>query len=298
MPVTSPTRSVSPELLAAISAESSTLTALILIEPETADAVGFTSHDEDIVFDGRTYYSDPGLSTTEMAAAIDYSVDNLEIQGAFDDELVKIEDARGGVYDDAPYSIFVIDYENPGSGSMTVQTGTLGNVSTIDERFQFELRSLSQKLQLTRGELTQALCRNDIFDGGCRLDPAGTHPGLGIPYVYEEVVVTEVLSRFAFKAVIGGGVPAGYFAAGLLVWGEGANNAQRSEVKTHTVAGDVHTITLQEPAYRAFEEGDLFTIRKGCLKTLAACLDVENVVNKRSEDYLPGFIETQRRPGE
>lgn len=298
MPVTNPTRSVSPELLSAIAAESSTLTALILIEPETIDTVGFTSHDEDIEFDGETYYADPGLSPTEMASAIDYSVDNLEILGAFDDDLVKLADVQGGVFDDAPYSLIVIDYENPGYGSMTVQRGTLGNISGADERFTFELRSLSQKLQQTRGELTQALCRADIFDARCKLDPGGTHPGLGIPYLYEEVEVTEVVSRFAFKATFGVTIPAGYFGAGLLVWGTGVNNAQASEVKTHTVAAGVHTITLQEPTFRAFEVGDLFTVRKGCKKTLAACLEVENVVNKRSEDYLPGLVDTLRRAGQ
>lgn len=297
MPVSNPTRSVSPELLAAISAESSTLTALILLEPETADAVGFTAHDEEIVFDGRTYYTDPGLSPTEMAAAIDLSVDNLEMTGAFDDDRVRLADVQGGVFDDAPYSLVVIDFEHPDYGSMTVQRGTLGNVSGADERFTFELRSLSQKLQQTRGELTQPLCRADIFDGRCKLDPGASHPTLGIPYLYEEVEVTEVVSRFTFKAVFGVTIPAGYFEAGLLMWGAGSNNAQRSEVKTHTVDAGVHTITLQEPTFRAFEEGDLFTVRKGCKKTMAACLDVENVVNKRSEDYLPGLVDTLRRAG-
>lgn len=298
MPVTNPTRNVSLELLEAIAAVSSTLTACILIEPETADAVGFTAHDVNISFGGVTYHTDPGLSATEMAAALDYSVDNLEITGALKDGLVERADVDGGVFDEAPYSIIVIDYENPGCGSMTVQRGTLGNVGRKDERFTFELRSLTQKLQQTRGELTQSLCRADIFDDRCKLDPAGNHPTLSIPYRYANVEVTEVLSRFAFKATISGVViPAGYFQAGLLVWGAGANEAQRSEVKTHTVDGDEHTITLQEPAYRAFEVGDAFTVRKGCLKTLAACVDVANAVNKRSEDHLPGLVETMRRAG-
>jgi uncharacterized phage protein (TIGR02218 family) len=299
MPVTNPTRSVSPELLAALAAESSTLTACILIEPETADAVGFTAHDKDVTFGGHTYHTDPGLSATELAAAIEYSVDNLEITGALKEGLVTRGDVDGGVFDEAPYSIIVFDYESPGYGSMTVQRGTLGNVGREDERFTFELRSQSQKLQQTRGELTQPLCRADIFDGRCTLDPADNHPTLGIPYRYADVEVTEVLSRFAFRAVISGVlIPAGYFRAGLLVWGAGANEAQASEVKTHTVAGDVHTITLQEPAYRAFEEGDLFTVRKGCLKTMDACADVGNAANKRSEDYLPGLNEMMRRAGQ
>lgn len=298
MPATNPTRSVSPELLEALAAESSTLTACILIEPQTADPVGFTAHDVDLDFGGHTYHTDPGLTATELAAAIDYSVDNLEITGAFSEGRVERDDVTGGVFDEAEYSIIVLDFENPDYGSMTVQRGALGNVAAVDERFTFELRSQTQKLQQTRGELTQALCRADIFDARCTLDPAGEHPTLGVPYRYADVEVTEVLSRFAFKATISGVViPAGYFEAGLLVWGDGANDGQKSEVKTHTVDGDEHTVTLQEPAVRAFEVGDLFTVRKGCLKTMAACVDVENAVNKRSEDYLPGLVETMRRPG-
>jgi uncharacterized phage protein (TIGR02218 family) len=299
MPVTNPTRNVSPELLAAIISEAATLTACILISPETTDPVGFTAHDEDITFGGHTYYADPGLSPTEMAAAIGYSVDNLEIKGAFDEGLVKKADALGGVFDDAAYSIFVLDFENPSYGSMTVQRGTIGNVGAPDDKFSFELRSLSQKLQQNRGELTQPLCRADIFDDRCHLDPSANHPTLHIPYRYEGVAVTEVLSRFAFKVTIPAvTIPADYFEAGLLVWTGGVNAGQRSEVKTHVVTGDVHTITLQEPTYQAFADGDTLTVRKGCRKTMPACLEVENVANKRSEDYLPGLIDTLRRAGE
>lgn len=295
--MTTPTRDISPELLAALFSEAQTLAACILIEPETGDALGLTTHDEDFEFDGETYHADPGLSATEVAAAISYGVDNLEITGAFDEELVKKLELLGGVYDDAEYTIFLVDYEHAEFGRMVVQRGTLGNVEAVDEKFTLELCGLTQKLQKTKGKLTSPICRNRIFDAGCRLDENGNHPTLAIPYKYTGVLVTEIVSRFTFKCVIAtGALPTAYFEGGLLVWTAGANANQRSEVKTHTKDGTTHTITLQEPARSAFVVGDEFRVRKGCKGTMAACLDVQNVVNKDSEDYLPGFIETQRKP--
>lgn len=298
MPIGTPTRTVSADLLAAITAEASTLAALLLITPEGGAPVGFTSHDDEITVGGNTYHPDPGLNPTELAAALAYSVDNLEIHGAFDDELVKEDDVTGGVFDEAEYRLVVVDFENPLAGEMVVQTGWLGAAEAIDERFRIELRSLTQRMQHTVGEVRKPTCRAQVFDDRCGLDEDGTHPGLGIPYKYASVAVTEVISRFRFKAVISGvTIPAGFFETGLLVWQTGVNQSQKSEVKTHTVSGTTHTITLQEPTRAAFTAGDTFRVRKGCKKRLDPdCLDVENVINMRAETYLPGIVETMRRP--
>jgi uncharacterized phage protein (TIGR02218 family) len=298
MPLSNPTRNISPELLAAIAEQSSTLTACILITPLTGDVVGFTCHDEDVEFDGETYYADPGLSATEMVAAIDYSVDNLEITGAIDDDLVVRADVEAGVYDDAEYTIFLIDFENPDYGEMILQKGTLGETEVVEDKFTFELRSQSQKLQQVIGEVLQPTCRNLYGDARCALDlEAGTHPTLAIPYKFAAQAILAVVSRFSFTFTNGtGALPAGYFEGGKLLWTDGDNNLQQSEVKSHTKSGTTHTIVLQEPTYRAFTAGDEFTIYKGCKKRFEDCFDVDNVINMSAEIYLPGWIETQRRP--
>lgn len=298
MPLDNPTRNISPELLAAISEQASSLTACILITPVIGDAIGFTAHDEDIEFDGETYYTDPGLSATEMVAAIDYSVDNLEITGALDEVRVKRADVRAGVFDDAAYTIILIDFENPDAGSMILQKGTLGETDVVEDKFTFELRSQSQKLQQVTGELTQPTCRADYGDGRCKIDlEDGTHPTLGIPYKFATQAVATVVSRFSFTFENAtAALPAGYFDTGKLIWTMGDNNLQKSEVKSHTKSGTTHTIILQEPAFRPFTVGDEFTVYKGCKKRVEDCLDVDNVANMRAEIYLPGIVETLRRP--
>lgn len=291
------TRDVSAELIESIKSVSSSLTACLKIEPVGGAPFGFTALDQDVTFDSLVYHADPGLGATEMVSVLTYAVDNLEVAGALSDELVTQDDVIAGYYDDAVYTIFLIDYEAPQYGDMILQKGTLGRADILDEKFTFSLRSQSQKLQQVVGELTKPICRADIFDSRCKLNAAGNHPTLGIPYTYANKTVSQVLSRFSFKVVISGvTIPAGYFETGLLVWGAGSNNLQKSEVKTHTVSGTTHTITLQEPARSAFTVGDVLTVRKGCKKRLADCFDVLNVVNRRAEDYLPGYIETLRRP--
>lgn len=297
MPVGTPTRTISSELLATLGSETSTLAGCIKIQPAGAAAVvGLTTFDDTLEIDGVTYYPDPGLSATELVAVATYAVDNLEISGAFDDEVIARADALAGVYDDAAYELFIVDYDAPASGSMILQRGSLGNVDIVDDLFTLELRSQSQKLQEPVGESTSPTCRAQIFDVRCMLDEDGTHPTLGIAYKFTAQAVLSVTSRFVFTFTNHEVIPAGYFIGGKLLWTDGNNNLQRSEVKDHTVDDSEHTITLQEPTYYAFTVADQFTIWKGCRKRFVDCKDVENVENMRAEIYLPGLVETLRRP--
>lgn len=293
-----PTRNVSPQLIAAIAAEASTLAACIRITPQGRSALGLTTHDEDITVAGLTYLADPGLSATEFVAALGFAVDNLEISGPLDDTLITRTDILGGVYDDAAYEIFALDYEHLDYGVMKLQRGTTGIADCIDEAWTFELRSLTQKLQQTVGEVTKPTCRARFGDVRCKIDlENGTHPTLGIPYKFAARQVLAGVSRLRFTTTISGSaVPAGYFEAGELRWTSGDNAGQKTEVKTHTVDGTTHTITVQDPPRRPISANDEFTVYKGCKKRLEDCFDVENVLNRRAEDYLPGLEETLKRP--
>jgi uncharacterized phage protein (TIGR02218 family) len=291
-------RTVTPEFLGQIQAEATTFAGCILITPQIGEPVGFTNHEETIIFEDQSYVAMPGMSVTEFAASYGYAVDNLEISGAFDENVTKA-DCQGGIYDDAEYIIFIIDYENPSFGKMLLQRGTIGNVPMEDgtERWTFELRSLAQKLQQNVGEVTSPNCRTDLGSDLCKIDlEEGTHPLYEIHYHFTATVDADG-SRLQCVATISGvTIPAGYFETGKLIWTNGANQNQKSEVKTHTVEGAVHTIKLQDPLRVSIEEGDEFKVYHGCKKRLQDCKDKENVVNMRAEPHLIGLINMLKTP--
>jgi len=292
-------RTASPELLAQIAARAETLTALLRVTPLDGPELLITVHDVDIAFGGDTYLARLGVEATEIAASNDFAVDNLEIRGALDEELITKGDVLGGRFDDAEVLISLIDFEHLDYGKMDVIGGTVGNAETEDDLgWVLEVRGLSQKLQQTVGEVTAPLCRNSFGDERCRIDlEAGTHPTLGIPYKYLDVEVTEVVNRTTFKFEISSHVvPTTYFNGGKFTWMTGGNEFRRSEVKSHTKSGSTHTVELQDAPRQAIQEGDTFKIYKGCLKRLGDCKDVLNVFNRSAEDYLPGTEEMIRRP--
>ncbi|MEA2174102.1 MAG: hypothetical protein QOD00_1694 [Blastocatellia bacterium] len=291
-------RTISAEFLAQIQAEATSFAGCILITPLIGDPVGFTNHEEDITFEGQTYSASPGMSVTEFASSYGYAVDNLEISGVFDEQVTK-DDCQGGVYDDAECLIFLIDYENHSYGKMILQRGTVGNLPQEEgtERWTFELRGLSQQLQQNAGETTGPNCRADLGDERCKIDlEEGTHPLYGIPYHFTATANADG-TRLQFVATISGvTIPAGYFETGKLIWTGGVNLNQKSEVKTHTVAGDVHTIMLQDPLRSTISEGDEFKVYHGCKKRLQDCVDKENVDNMRAEPHLIGIISMLKTP--
>lgn len=293
-------RQISNELLDSVASDSSTLVVMIRVAPKDAAAFGLTNCSDDVEFDELTYRAAP-MDVTRIESGLGFAVDNLEARGAYEDDFLTERDVLGGVYDDAEYELFLVDYEHIEHGKMILQSGTLGDFQSLHPEWRVELRSLAQMLSQQVGDITSPDCRADFCDGACKIDVTGTHPRLNIPYRYAGVVVTSVINRFTFTAAPVAGFPAAlptkYFRNGSLLWTDGNNTPQRSEVKEHTLAAGVHTFVLQEPTRTAFAIGDELRVDKGCDKTADACFDVDNFVNRQAEDYLIGLSELIGRAG-
>ncbi|MBV8913792.1 MAG: DUF2163 domain-containing protein [Acetobacteraceae bacterium] len=292
-------RQITAALQASTQADATTLCGCVTVTPVVGSPLGFTEHTSDIVFSGVTYLSYPGVQATILAAQAGLAVDNLELNGAFDASGVTESDLLGGRYDGATFEIFLIDYTNTAGGKISLLTGQIGEVEAIQMAWKMELRSLGQIIQQVVGETTSSKCRAEAFDSRCKLNPAGNHPTLGIPYSYSGVTVNATpTSNALFTAVIPSdpGVPSNYFENAVLTWQTGLNAGLSVEVRIHTMAGAVHTITLVDQMRNPITQNDTFQVRFGCNKTFARCLYVQNVLNRRAEDWLPGTTEMLRIP--
>jgi uncharacterized phage protein (TIGR02218 family) len=284
-------RDINVNLLSRILSSERTITQCLLITTRLGDRLGFTSLNRDVTFNGVVYHAAPGMDLTNVGTEAGTNVDESQVRGGFVENYITEDDLRSRKFDDANFLRFIIDYEFPQYGKITVQKGKLGRPTVADQGFLQELHSLATLLQRPVGDLTSPSCRRlRLGDSGCRLDVVnGVHPKFNIPFRIPNLVVQTVLDDQTFR-IAGTTIPDGYFTDGIVYWTTGRNVQQEMDVLLYTLdeGPSIGTIILQEPLPFPIQVGDIFTGEWGCNRTLAACFDVGNVVNRDAEDYLPG----------
>ena len=135
---------------------------------------------------------------------------------------------------------------------------------------------MTQRLQMTVGEVYAPDCAADLGDARC---------GVDLAVLGESGTVVTVSSATAFEAALA--QASGWYDGGELSWTGGANAGQTVAVRSWDAA--TGTLSLFLPALYAVQPGDAFTVRPGCDKTFATCrAKFANAVNFRGFPHVPG----------
>lgn len=246
----------------------------------------FTTHDRALTFDGQVYKSLTGFQTTAIASSSDMGVDNLNVTGVFDDASITLSDLRAGLFDYADIYVFVVNWMNLSQGAINLRRGKLGEcVSSPQGFFQTELRGMTQQLQQKIGDIYGPLCRADLFDAKCKLVSADYQCTATITAVSNRKIFTVTLNTTPSGAFFGAND--GWFQYGMLQFTSGLNEGLGTEIKTWDHTGGVLGLYLSTGYPMTI--GDTLNMWPGCDKSLDACkTKFNNLLNKRSEDYLPG----------
>ncbi|WP_319771964.1 DUF2163 domain-containing protein [Breoghania sp.] len=248
--------------------------------------LGFTDHDEDLVFEGVTYLADSGPEASEVSTGPGLAVGGSEISGALNDlvlsnALLSEADLSAGLWDRARIEVWRVNWAAPEERVLT-QVAEIGEVTRADGAFRAELRSLAQGLEEVRGRVFSHVCDADLGDARCGVDlEAGGLRGSG--------VVSAVTGERRILVAGIDGFEEDFFARGLLRWATGANAGRAMEVASHgtQVAGAVLDLWLAPSAPIAI--GDAFTVTAGCDKRAVTCrAKFANIENFRGFPHMPG----------
>jgi uncharacterized phage protein (TIGR02218 family) len=241
----------------------------------------FTDHDQDLTISGNTYLSAIGYQRTALSADPSLTIDNLEVTGIFDSDTLTNDDLRTGLFDFAEVHVFQVNWNDLSQGIMRLRRGFMGEISAMPSGvFQGELRGLVQRLVAKVGDVYSAECRADLGDTKCKVVLSGFTVSATVASVTD--ARQFVLTLTEPRAVDG------WFANGALSWTSGNNNGRSMEIKQWTQSSSALALYLPMP--RPVVIGDTCTLYAGCDKTLADCRDkFANVVNRRAEDYIPGY---------
>lgn len=274
-------RSIPIQMQSALESGATTMCLLMRIDPIGADSFGASMTNKTLVYDDGagelTYSAYVGMQPASLLFTNDLSVDNSDFQGLLPefDFPINEADIQAGVYDDARFTLYLVNYTDLSTAShIVIDYGTLGKMRTKDGlSFWEELRGLSQKLK-------QTICARDSLTCRARLgsQPIGTGGG-----VYEEreycgidlsgywesgtVLAPGAEPHYSFTTTMplveeSGASITDYYAPGMVRWLTGRNTGKEQEIEANTST----SISLAFRTPFPVEAGDTFEYRRDCNK--------------------------------
>jgi uncharacterized phage protein (TIGR02218 family) len=254
------------------------------LERRDGVAIGFTSHDRDLIVAGFRYRAAPGMVPSAIELSDGFQADMLSVSGALSSVAISESDLAIGRWDGAAVTLFFADWERSGEAPVPLARGVLGDVRMSANGFETDFKGPVAALDRPVVEQTSPECRAILGDKRCRVDMA---PRVRITRV--TAIVDEEIVEVAQAAG-----PVNAYAYGRLRWLAGANAGLESGI----LSSEGLRLTLREPPPKAAAVGDLIEISEGCDKRFSTCAGrFANAENFRGEPHLPGMDLLTRYPG-
>ena len=242
---------------------------------------GFTDHDLPLVFDGKTFRADTGLSAMALQQSTGLSIDNTEAMGALSDSALREEDIEAGRFDDAEVMAWLVNWVDV-SQRMLQFRGTIGELKRTAGGFRAELRGLTEALNRPLGRVYQKPCTAVLGDSNCKFDLSNS------AYFTDRAVEIVEDGRVFRWSVFAGFVPA-WFTRGRLAVLSGAGAGLDGIIKKDVVENGMRAVELWEPIRANITTGDQVRLEAGCDKRFQSCqLKFNNVVNYQGFPDIPG----------
>lgn len=243
------------------------------IERRDGVALGFTSHDRDIVFDGLVHRTAPGMVPSAIHRTASLEADSAEIAGALSHDAISEGDLAAGRFDGARVTMGLVDWES--LETEAIFGGTIGAVAREGAGFTAELRSIKDMLLRETVPRTAPTCRAEFCGAGCTLSAARfTHQGRVVD-----------ISADGRAVRVDADISTDALAFGSLRWCDGPEAGLLRRIE----GVDGAWLVLEQPVHPLSATGTSAILREGCDHTLATCADrFGNAANFQGEPFLPG----------
>jgi phage conserved hypothetical protein BR0599 len=280
-------RTLSAELQDHIGGIVLTMATLVKVTRQDGEILGFTGHDQNLIFDGVTYESTSAVNASSIRSSQTSGIDNLEIVGMLQSARITDADLLAGLYDSADVEVSVVNWADLSMGRLILLTGSIGEITFRDGQYTAELRGLMQRLNQQVGATTSPMCRvKQLGDAECKVSLAGFQFSRTVFSVTSATVITFAADASASDT----------YTYGRVIFTSGLNAGLEREVKRHILVTGRAQITLQEAFPFVVAVSDVATLEVGCDRRLTTCISrFSNSANFRGEPYLPGTNQILRR---
>jgi len=236
-------------------------------------AIGFTSHDRDLWFDGLMHSASPGMLPAAIRRSSGFDADSAEVSGAISHDAISDEDLRIGRYDDARVEIGLVDWEN--GEHLALYSGTMGAITGDGGEFSAELVSSKAVLDVDPVPRTSPSCRADFCGTGCGLS--------AIRFTHEAKLLA--MDTATNSVTLACDIAASALVGGQLRWLDGPYAGRLMAI----LAINGTELVLDFPLDMAIAAGTSALVGEGCDRTLSTCsARFANAVNFQGEPFLPG----------
>jgi uncharacterized phage protein (TIGR02218 family) len=242
-------------------------------------SLGFTNYSQNLTIDGLIYKAATGFTATAIQADVDVNPINMELSSILNENGIKADDMKRGIYDYARVKVFMANYlslpssltESP-PNYLPLVTGIIGKVSYSEDSFKAEVLSLATLLGGKISNVISPTCRYKFGDGKCTVNLASFTKSLSVTYVDEN-------NWFNINTVF----PDDYFTGSKLTWTSGDNDGLEQLV----IRSEANRIYPQ--TYLTVTIGDDCDVIASCNKTEADCSKFNNRINFGGEPKIPGL---------
>ncbi|MEO1730555.1 MAG: DUF2163 domain-containing protein [Pseudomonadota bacterium] len=235
-------------------------------------AMGFTTHDRDLLFAGLLHRAAPGMVPTAIRMTTDIQDDSAEVEGALSHASISEQDLEAGLFDDATISIGAVDWET--LESAVLFSGQIGRTQNGESGFSAQLRSAKHVLSQDLTPRTSPTCRAMFCGKDCGLSSerfSSRRRVLAVDAETNQIEVADVLG----DSFIDG-------TARLLA-------GPQTGLKFGIVDANNGWLSLDRPISSNTPIGAPIELIEGCDHTLSTCASrFDNARNFRGEPYLPG----------
>lgn len=228
--------------------------------------VGLTDHDADVVFDGRSFHADAGLSLSAVDAQIGLDGPKPEASGVLSSRHLKTEDLAIGLYDEARFDLWLVDWRAT-DNRMLLMHGTFGPVRATEGRYAVRLKPAGADLERPEGRLYQQNCDAELGDARCRavIAAAPFRVSVRIRQAQGPLLLTEKTPS-----------DAGWFADGHVELPTGRRLAIRADTQNE----EGRIVHLWADAPSQLSAGDEVILIAGCDKRPETCSEkFNNMIN-------------------
>jgi len=252
-----------------------TLAYFVQINLINGDFIGFSDFNQDLTFNGVTYYATNTTEATASSQNLGLNIDNIRIKLLIDtpDSIlgrgITERHLRSGILDDSPVRVFLADYTNPTVGQITILNGFIGESNVSNGYLDIEVNSTTQKLSRGLSRVTSPVCPFEFGGAECALNL----PASGLEFANVPVLlVTELPDRTNILLNHPGFTA--FFQFGFIEVETGSNRGMRATIL------DVvnNAIAINDPLLVPLTTSDTVTIRASCAKTRNACTGYNNIL--------------------
>ena len=241
---------------------------------------GFTDHDRDLEFEGINFTADSGMSAKALATSTGLSVNNTEVLGLLQSDVISETDILAGRFDGAEVTNWQVQWDNVSSRQVKFY-GTLGEIKRQNGSFEAELRSLTDALNQPQGRSFIKTCSAVLGDSNCGLDV--TDPSFNV-----EVQVASVVNGPSLKLPIVG-YDEGWFTHGFLQVLSGQAAGLSGAIKGDEDGEGLREIRLWQSFGQPISAGDRVRLVAGCDKRAETCrAKFSNFLNFQGFPHIPG----------